>query len=174
MKNSSDTSWHRTSDLPKLVHLVGFIIRIYHDAPSPERQFRRHVTTGLCNAVKCDLFKLYISVCLFAADRQQTSLQTFADTRTSYTASTRTMPSSQKRVQCLTTFGRCRVTLSNSFVFSQYLLQTVFLRPDWLTQLVQYVWKFTGGGKRKTWTVMWKGEGIYGTSFSSLSATNNQ
>jgi len=22
----------------KLVHLVGFIIRIYHDAPSPERQ----------------------------------------------------------------------------------------------------------------------------------------
>ena len=25
----------------KLVHLVGFIIRIYHDARSPERQIRR-------------------------------------------------------------------------------------------------------------------------------------
>ena len=26
----------------KLVHLVGFIIRIYHDAQSPERQIRKN------------------------------------------------------------------------------------------------------------------------------------
>jgi len=40
----------------KLVYLVGFIIGIYHDAQSPERHFRRHVTTSPYNAVKCVLF----------------------------------------------------------------------------------------------------------------------
>ena len=35
-EKSTDTSWDRTSD--QLVHLVGFIIIIYHDARSPERQ----------------------------------------------------------------------------------------------------------------------------------------
>ena len=41
-KKSTDTSWYRTSDLPfcstaQLVHVFGFIIRIYHDARSHER-----------------------------------------------------------------------------------------------------------------------------------------
>jgi hypothetical protein len=52
MKNSNDTIWDRTSDLPicstapkplchrglQLVNLVGFIIRIHHGARSPECQ----------------------------------------------------------------------------------------------------------------------------------------
>ena len=49
MKNSTDTIGNRTRDLlacstvpqttaPQLVHLAGFIIRIYRDARSPERQ----------------------------------------------------------------------------------------------------------------------------------------
>ena len=33
------------------MHLVGFIIRIYHDAPSPERQILRNAAPGLVRAV---------------------------------------------------------------------------------------------------------------------------
>jgi len=33
--------FYSKSKLEKLVHLVGFIIRIYHDARSPERQIRK-------------------------------------------------------------------------------------------------------------------------------------
>jgi len=35
--NFSNSFWNK---IEKLVHLVGFIIRIYHDARSPERQIR--------------------------------------------------------------------------------------------------------------------------------------
>jgi len=32
--------FHSKNKIEKLVHLVGFVIRIYHDARSPERQIR--------------------------------------------------------------------------------------------------------------------------------------
>ena len=32
--------FYSTNKFEKLVHLIGFIIRIYHDARSPERQIR--------------------------------------------------------------------------------------------------------------------------------------
>ena len=35
--------FYSKNELEKLVHLVGFIIRIYHDARSPERQIRQTV-----------------------------------------------------------------------------------------------------------------------------------
>jgi len=34
--------FHSKNKFEKLVHLVGFIIRIYHDAQSPERQILLH------------------------------------------------------------------------------------------------------------------------------------
>ena len=33
----------------KLVHLIGFIIRIYHDARSPERQIRQYSMLHNCS-----------------------------------------------------------------------------------------------------------------------------
>jgi len=36
---------------PKLVHLVGFIIRLYHDARSPERQIRKEFFVHILSAV---------------------------------------------------------------------------------------------------------------------------
>jgi len=33
-----NVEFYSKNKFEKLVHLVGFIIRIYHDAPSPERQ----------------------------------------------------------------------------------------------------------------------------------------
>jgi len=34
--------FYSKNEFEKLVHLVGFIVRIYHDARSPERQKRRN------------------------------------------------------------------------------------------------------------------------------------
>jgi hypothetical protein len=63
MKISNDTIWNRTSDLQmrsttvefysknkfeKLVHLVGFIIRIYHDARSSECQINLYDVANYC------------------------------------------------------------------------------------------------------------------------------
>jgi len=39
--------FYSKNELEKLVHLVGFIIRIYHDARSPERQI--YLIGLLCN-----------------------------------------------------------------------------------------------------------------------------
>jgi len=52
------------------VHLVGFIIRIYHDARSPERQKRTNSIANLstfnndnpqCTMLKLLIFKQYLS-----------------------------------------------------------------------------------------------------------------
>ena len=38
MDNPKNVEFYSKNKFEKLVHLVGFIIRIYHDAQSPERQ----------------------------------------------------------------------------------------------------------------------------------------
>jgi hypothetical protein len=40
---SKPVEFYWKSKFKKLVHLVGFIIRIYHNARSPERQTKKHV-----------------------------------------------------------------------------------------------------------------------------------
>jgi len=40
--------FYSTNKLEKLVHLVGFIIRIYHDARSPERVMLVHSDIKMC------------------------------------------------------------------------------------------------------------------------------
>ena len=37
--------WFYSKKIDKLMHLVGFIIRIYHDAHSPERQIKKYLTS---------------------------------------------------------------------------------------------------------------------------------
>jgi len=94
-------------------------------------------------------FTQYISTCLFTADPQQTTLQTSADTSTSYRASTRTVLSSQKRVQYLTAFSPSRVTLSSTFVVSENLLQTAYVRPEWLRSWWNMSGSSLAGGRIK-------------------------
>ena len=48
----------------KLVHLVGFIIRIYHDAQPPERQIRVILTTFKENARKMGSFRSHTHITL--------------------------------------------------------------------------------------------------------------
>jgi len=60
----------------KLVHLVGFIIRMYHDARSPER----HITLDTVHNVRYIRSKRYIEICLCSQRKELHLPVTFTHT----------------------------------------------------------------------------------------------
>ena len=50
MQYTLDVEFYSKNKFEKLVHLVGFIIRIYHDARSPERQISNKNKVLICQS----------------------------------------------------------------------------------------------------------------------------
>ena len=62
--------FYSRNEFEKLVHLIGFIVRIYHDTRSPERQKRHGIYTLEYHSI-VTLYRHYVSTCTNGLNRAE-------------------------------------------------------------------------------------------------------
>jgi len=65
MDYPKNVEFYSKNKFEKLVHLIGFIIRIYHDARSPERQISKTRYSAVLSYSVCQLCVIYTDTLYF-------------------------------------------------------------------------------------------------------------